>query len=200
MNPASSFASTVVLPRRSPNARAKETVSALVMSDGVISIRSITGGGLKKCRPTTLSGREVADASVAIGIDEVFDANTASGPTTRSSSRKIASFASRSSVAASMTSSTSPSDATSVVPRIRPTSASRSSGSSLPRSTARPVEASSRSRPRASRSSVGSSTVTSIPTRATTWAIPEPIRPKPTTPTRFTSCARTTRSPHTEST
>jgi len=104
MNPASSFARTVVLPSRSPNARANETVSALVMRDGVTSARSIAGGGLKKCRPTTLSGRDVAAASVAIGIDEVLDARIESAPTTRSSSRKIAILASRSSVAASMTS------------------------------------------------------------------------------------------------
>ena len=66
MKPASSRASTVVLPSRSPNARANASVSSLVIRDGVTSIKAITGGGLKKCSPITWSGRAVAEASVAM--------------------------------------------------------------------------------------------------------------------------------------
>ena len=39
----------------------------------------MTGGGLKKCMPITRSGRSVAAPSVAIGIDDVFEASTTSG-------------------------------------------------------------------------------------------------------------------------
>ena len=44
----------------------------------------ITGGGLKKCMPITISGRPLAAPSLAMGIEEVFDARTTSGRVTRS--------------------------------------------------------------------------------------------------------------------
>jgi hypothetical protein len=183
MNPASSLAITIVFPRRSPSSRTRPIVASLVVSAGVTSINLITGGGLKKCMPMTLSGRSVTEAKVAIGIDEVLVARTTSWDTTPSSDRKIASFCSRSSVAASITRSTSARSSTRVVPRTRDNCDARASASSLPRSTARPVDVSSRSRPRARSSSVGSRTVTSMPARDSTSTIPEPMSPKPTTPT-----------------
>jgi hypothetical protein len=48
------------------------------------------GAGLKKCMPTTDSGREVAVAILVTGIDDVFVARIASGDSTiRSRSVKI---------------------------------------------------------------------------------------------------------------
>ena len=80
MNPASSFASTVVFPRRSPNVRANETVSALVMSDGVTSIRSITGGGLKENVPRVLpEGLGVALRRDAWPVPDIFVAIAEAG-------------------------------------------------------------------------------------------------------------------------
>ena len=79
----------------------------------------MSGTGLKKCMPTTRSGRFVAAPRSAIGIDEVFDARTTSGRVISSSCRKIARLISGSSVAASITRSTSARSRTSVVPEIR---------------------------------------------------------------------------------
>ncbi len=53
------------------------------------SIRPITGTGLKKCIPSTLSGRVVAAPRSAIGIDEVLLARITSGLVTSSSRRNI---------------------------------------------------------------------------------------------------------------
>ena len=80
--PGKSFASAGVL----PSSRASSTIAAAVSSevDGArtTSTSAITGTGLKKCMPITRSGRPVAAASVAIGIDEVFEARIASAGST----------------------------------------------------------------------------------------------------------------------
>ena len=67
----------------------------------------MTGTGLKKCRPTTLSGRCVADAISVIDNDDVLDARMASGLQIMSSSVKMVFFNVMFSVAASMTRSQS---------------------------------------------------------------------------------------------
>ena len=75
-NPATSRASTGSL----PTSRASATIVAAVSSDvsaRITSTSRITGTGLKKCMPTTRPGRPVAAASVAIGIELVFDARMA---------------------------------------------------------------------------------------------------------------------------
>ena len=78
-NPGKSFASAGVF----PSSRASSTIAAAVSSevDGArtTSTSDITGTGLKKCMPITRSGRPVTAASVAIGIDDVFEARIASG-------------------------------------------------------------------------------------------------------------------------
>ena len=61
---------------------ARSATSALVTMDGISSTRRITGTGLKKCSPTTCSGRPLATASFMIGIDDVFDARIASSSMT----------------------------------------------------------------------------------------------------------------------
>ena len=63
----------------------------------------ITGTGLKKCMPITLSGRLVRAAIFVIEIDEVFEARMTSGFRMRSRSRKISDLISNFSVAASTT-------------------------------------------------------------------------------------------------
>ncbi len=192
MNPASSEDRTHVFPSTSePNAHANASVSGEVAADGVISTSCITGGGLKKCIPITRAGRSLAIPSDPIGIDEVFEASTTSGRTTRPSSPKIAAFAAGSSVAASITRSTSASAASSGAPSIRPRIASPSAASSLPRSTACRTDATIRSRPASTSAAEPSTNVTVSPARPTTSAIPDPMRPAPTTPTCRTSRAST---------
>ena len=134
MNPASSLERTQVLPSTSvPNRRANANVSSLVEADGVSSTSAITGTGLKKCIPMTSAGRPAAAPSVAIGIDDVFEARTTSGRVTAPSRSKIRRFASASSVAASITRSASASACRSVAAPIRSSAAARSSSASLPR-------------------------------------------------------------------
>ena len=53
---------------------ARSAVSVEVSRLGATSTSDSTGTGLKKCRPTTRSGRPVAAAKVMIGNDDVFDA------------------------------------------------------------------------------------------------------------------------------
>ena len=100
----------------------------------------MTGTGEKKCRPRTRSGRPVAAASPAIGIDEVFDARIASSPTTPSSAAKVRALTSSSSTIASTTSSASARAPRSLDHSMRATSAPASSSVSLPRWTARATE------------------------------------------------------------
>ena len=66
---------------RAPRATARSPVwSARITSSSFIS-----GGGLKKCIPTTFSGRAAAPASEVTGIDDVFVASTASSAQTSDS-------------------------------------------------------------------------------------------------------------------
>ena len=96
----------------------------------------ITVAGLKKCMPTTFSGRPVTMATSMIGYDDVLVAMMASGPRMPSSSVKISFFRSRFSGAASMTYSHGARSAMSVVQVMLATAASRAASSSFPRSTA----------------------------------------------------------------
>ena len=59
-----------------------------VWSARITSSSSISGGGLKKCMPTTFSGCSATPASEVTGIEQVLVASTASGPQTRDSSRE----------------------------------------------------------------------------------------------------------------
>jgi hypothetical protein len=67
----------------------------------------VTGTGLKKCTPTTLSGRFVTAAIFTGGMEEVLLARMGSGCTTSSSLRKSSSLRCSTSGAASTTSSRS---------------------------------------------------------------------------------------------
>ena len=168
------------------NAVARLMVSSLVSSDVTTSTRRSTGTGLKKWMPMTWLGRCVAMASFMIGIDDVFDANTASSPvTTASSRRKMSSLADSASMTASTTRSRSASASKSLVNVRKLSARSCAASSSLPERTARASEASVRFWARSEDGASASTTIVSRPALAPTSAIPEPIKPPPTTPKRW---------------
>ncbi len=162
-------------------------MSGAVRMEGTSSSNRMIGGGLKKCIPMTRSGRLVTMARSTIGSEEVLEARTTSGRVSSSSRRNRPSFVSMSSVAASRTRSASDTSSRSVVAVIRPSTSSRSPGSSFPRSTARPMDRSMAAGPRATRSSSVSTNTVSTPVRATTSVMPEPMIPAPMIPTFRTS-------------
>ena len=175
--PGKSRASAGVFPR----SRASSTIAADVSSD-VSSVRITstswsTGTGLKKCIPITLSGRPVAAASEAMGIDDVFEASTASGGSTASARSNSSRLTSTSSTTASIMRSAGTTSSTGV------TRARTSSGSAPPFSASfarlRAIPSSARS----TAPGCESWSETSLPEAATTCAIPAPIWPAPTTRT-----------------
>ena len=119
-NPGVSWQRIGVLPMRSPNAYAVSNGSSAVSSARTISTSGISGAGLKKCMPTTRSGRLVALAISVTESADVFVASTASGRVIRSSSAKSSCFGPSSSTIASITRSQSASSPTSVVSDSRP--------------------------------------------------------------------------------
>ena len=92
----------------------------------------MTGAGLKKCIPTTRSGRPVTAASDVIGIDDVFEARIASGGSVSSARRNTSSFTAASSTTASIIRSAA------AIPSAGSTRASTSSGSGPPFSASLP--------------------------------------------------------------
>src|SRR5438876_9398349 len=161
-----------------PRSRASSTIAAAVSSEvctaRITSTSFSTGTGLKKCIPTTRSGRRVTAASDVIGIELVFEARIASAGSSSSARRKTSSFAAASSVIASINRSagTSPSAAT--------TRASVSPGSAPPFSASLVRLLRIVSSPRSTAPGNGSCRDTRRPDAATTWAIPPPIWPAPT--------------------
>src|SRR6516164_1337338 len=156
-------------------------------NDGLVDVLDggNTGTGLKKCRPSTRCGFLVAAAIFMIGMLEVLDASTDSGSvTTRSSSAKICPLTASSSTTASITSCRSARSLMSVVKASWESARSRSRSVTLPALTPRSSDFTMRLRPAAISASVGSYTVTPTPARTATSAIPDPICPAPTTPTR----------------
>src|SRR6266542_463765 len=182
-NPGKSFATAGVL----PSSRASSVIASAVSSDvsraRMISTSFSTGTGLKKCIPITLSGRFVAAASDPIGIEEVFDASTASGGNASSACRKISSFTSASSTTASSIRSARTRPSTGVI------LASASSGPAPPFSASFSRLFRIAASPRSTAPGAESWIDTRRPEAATTWAMPPPICPAPTTRT----CSKRTR-------
>ena len=89
-------------PRSSPPAPA-----AADSAPATTSTSSISAGGLKKCMPTTRSGRGGSAAIAVTGSEEVLVASTRLGPQTAASAANSSRFSSRFSGAASITSSQS---------------------------------------------------------------------------------------------
>src|SRR5712691_1302870 len=146
------------------------------------STNFMRGTGLKKCRPMNRSGRFVEVTSSVIEMDEVLEAKMASFFTIPSSAAYIFFFSSTFSITASMTMSQSAKSCLLVVPFSRartacgvslivPFSANLASDFSMP------------ARPWSRYFCSTSSTVTSKPAVAATCAMPEPMRPQPSTPT-----------------
>ena len=84
-NPSQLPTTTPTLPRRLATAIAVASVSGDVALPRTISTSRMTFAGLKKCRPTTLPGREVAAAMTSMSSVEVLVAMTQAGFATRSS-------------------------------------------------------------------------------------------------------------------
>ncbi len=123
MKPARSPMVTSVLPSEATKASMSVTTSGSVTTLRTTSTSFITGAGLKKCTPTTLSGREVVTAISVTDSDEVLVARMVVGWQISSSAEKIARLSSSCSGTASMTRSTSASALSSVSNVIRLSSA-----------------------------------------------------------------------------
>mmetsp|Transcript_829 Transcript_829/g.2682 ORF Transcript_829/g.2682 Transcript_829/m.2682 type:complete len:301 (+) Transcript_829:604-1506(+) len=106
MKPGKSFAKQTCLPIASQTSFAARTEFADVARPEINSTTFMTGTGLKKCMPTTLSGRFVAEAIFVMLMDEVLLARTTSGFVILSKARNSSCLSGSSSVAASITRST----------------------------------------------------------------------------------------------
>src|SRR6266704_2369724 len=155
----------------------------------------MSGTGLKKCSPTKRSPRFVAAAIAAMVRLDVFEAKMVAGPHRPSSSFHRAFLSSRSSVTASTTMSHVFRSAVVVVKRRRLRVASRSAAASFPFSTNLASDFSIPARALSQTCCDTSRTVVSYPAAAATWAIPLPMSPEPSTPTRLMSVMALPRSP-----
>ncbi len=90
-----------------PIAMAVASTSSLVLSPRTTSSKRMTLAGLKKCRPTTSSGRLVKPAMAFRSSDEVLEARIAPGLHTASSCSKTCCLTPISSNTASTTTSAS---------------------------------------------------------------------------------------------
>src|SRR5256885_11791123 len=195
MKPELSFAATGSLPSDRANANARWNVSAEVVTVRTTSTSGMSGTGLKKCSPTKRSPRFVAAAIAAMVRLDVFEAKMAAGPHRPSSSFQRAFLSSRSSVTASTTMSHVFRSAVVVGKRRRLRIASRSAAASFPFSTNLASDFSIPARALSQTCWDTSRTVVSNPAAAATWAIPLPMSPEPSTPTRLMSVMALPRSP-----
>src|SRR3712207_2697274 len=189
MKPARSPMVTPTLRSRVASAATSSTTDWSVTTVRTISTSFMTGAGLKKCIPTTRSGRPLVMASSVTDRLEVFVARIVSGGQMPCSCERTAVLSSVRSGTASTTSSTSARSSIEVVKVIRSRIASRSSAPRRPRSTARCVDFSTCPRPRTRASPATSTAVTVSPARANTSTMPAPMVPRPTTPTAPSSLA-----------
>ena len=175
-NPGKSRDSAGVLPTSRASRVTAAAVSSDVSSPRITSTSPISGTGLKKCMPTTRSGRPVAAPSRVIGMEEVLEARTPASGKSASASRNTASFAAASSTIASIIRSA---ETSSPAGCMRARTSSGSCGAPFAASFARlrPIPA----RPCSTAPGAASTSVTRRPEAATTCAIPAPIWPAPTT-------------------
>ena len=159
-------------------------VSSEVCAARITSTSFSTGTGLKKCIPITRSGRSVAAASEVIGIEEVFEARTALGRAAPSARRKSSSFTAASSTTASSSRSAATRSSTAVDAREHLVRVGAALLGQLLE--ALRIAAS----PRSVAPGAASYSETRRPDAATTWAMPPPIWPRPTTRTCSNSIAR----------
>src|SRR6267378_1624484 len=146
----------------------------------------MTAAGLKKCIPSTRSALETETASSRIGSVDVLVARMVLAEQAASSSEKSCFFVPRSSTTDSSTNSQYSSSARSVTPLIRARIASESAAVILSFSTWRPSDLPTLARQVSADSCDRLRITTSKPALAATSAIPAPMIPEPTIPTRFT--------------
>ncbi len=152
----------------------------------MISTRAMAGAGLKKCRPMNRPGRVVMAASSEMLRLEVFDARMVWAGQTLSSAWYSVRFQSTFSAMASITRSASATSAVSwtlTTPLILAVISAGRPASILPFSTILPRLLLMMPKPRWTNSSLMSPRTTSYPASATTWAMPAPMVPAPTTTT-----------------
>ena len=185
-NPAWSFTVTGSLPHAAANATAVAIVSSDAVIGRTISTNDIAGAGLKKWIPQTRSGRPVSMASSTTGSVDVFVATIVPSGQIRSSSVKRCFLTARSSTTDSTTRSTSASASRSVAVVTRPRICSRSSSVRFPFSTCRASDFSRRTTVASALDWLRLRRTTWWPVAAATSAMPEPMIPEPTIPTRVT--------------
>ena len=183
MNAVESFVWTGVLPTVRTHSVAVVTTPSSVRIVRATSTSFMSGTGLKKWSPSTWPGRLLAAAMAVTLHDEVLVARIAWGGAIRPSFANVSFLSCWFSVMASTTSSHPLSSSSRDVPAMRASRASLALASSLPFARSASNVSRSRSRPRLASSSFASTTVTGNPAWAATWAMPEPMRPQPMTPT-----------------
>ena len=134
-NPGASATSTGFFPIASDNSFTVLKVSSDVAIPLITSTSFITGAGLKKCIPITLSGLLVAEATSVIDKEDVFEASIVLSLQIPSSSANIDFLISIFSIAASTTKSQSAAKFISVVPDILERTASFVASSIFPLAT-----------------------------------------------------------------
>ena len=144
----------------------------------------MTGAGLKKWMPQTLSGRPVCMAISMTGSVEVLVARMAWSSVMRSRSPNSCFFTSRSSTTDSMTRSQACRASRSELPVTRPSAWSRSSSVFLPFSTCRFSDFSRAASVASAVDWLRDRSTTSKPLTAAVSAMPDPMIPDPTIPTR----------------
>ena len=154
--PGPSAASITCLPSASPSERARASASGELAAPATSSTSRIFGTGLKKCSPTTRSGRGTPAAIALTSSDEVLVASSASGATISASAPNSERLTSSDSGTASITASQRARCASSSAHSI-PSTRSRAAGS-------------------------GSWMSTGSPASRAVVAIPAPIVPAPTIP------------------
>src|SRR5205823_4934692 len=180
--PGKSLATAGVLPSSCASSVIASAVSSEVSRPRTTSTSFSTGTGLKKCMPITRSGRDVTAASDVIGIEDVFEARIAPSGRSSSARRKTSCLTSASSITASISRSAplKPAESRSSTGSRR---ASTSPGSAPPFSASFSRLLRIVARPRSVAPGAASWSETRRPEAATTWAIPPPIWPAPTTRT-----------------
>ena len=159
-------------------------VSGEVRTVEMTSTSFMTGAGLKKCSPATRAGYRVPPAISVTDSEEVLVARIASARQASSSwAYRVRLRSMRSGMASITRSAPATPAAMSSVGRIRVSISSRAVSVSLPRVTALSREACSRAMPWSRKPWLISIATTRRPLRATSSAMPEPIRPSPITAT-----------------
>ena len=186
------------LPIASPVATAIASASSEDSSPATTSSRRMSGAGLKKCMPTTRSGRAAPVAIAVTSREEVLVASTASGSRIEERSPNSERLRSRDSGAASITRPQGASSSSEPAGSSRAAAASASAALHRPRSAPLPRFASTCAAPLASASATGSWSRVRAPAMHASWAIPDPMVPAPMTPmTSGTRASLTARYPGT---